>query len=82
MIEGLGMHGDLVWKNPRLSAFFVGLDFLFPLLDSFYTFAFIPGVILALFGRYYIAGPLTLLVLPLTLLIIGVMYFKQKKVFD
>jgi biofilm PGA synthesis N-glycosyltransferase PgaC len=42
---------------------------------------FLPGVILALFGHYYIVGPSTLLVLPLAFLIVLVMYKKQKMVF-
>ena len=80
MIEGLKRHGDIVWKRPHLPAFFVAVDFLFPFLDTFYTFAFIPGIILAFFGKFYIAGPLTLLVLPITFLIVGVMSWKEREV--
>lgn len=80
MVEGMKRHGDIVWKRPHLPAFFVAVDFLFPFLDTFYTFAFIPGIILAFFGKFYIAGPLTLLVLPLTFLIVGVMSWKEHKV--
>lgn len=58
----------------------MAVDFLFPFLDTFYTFAFIPGLILALFGKFYIAGPLTLLVLPLTFLVVGIMSWKEHKV--
>lgn len=82
MIEGLKTHGDITWKRPYLPAFFVAVDFLFPFLDCFFTFAFIPGIILALTGRFYIVGPLTLLVLPLTFIIVWVMYLKEKKVFN
>jgi len=82
MVEGLKTHGDIVWKRPHLPAFFVAVDFLFPFLDTFYTFAFIPGIVLAFFGKFYIVGPLTLLVLPLTFLIIGVMSHKEHKVFE
>jgi biofilm PGA synthesis N-glycosyltransferase PgaC len=39
-------------------------------------------VLLALFGHFYIVGPLTLLVLPLALLIVLIMYKKQKTVFN
>jgi biofilm PGA synthesis N-glycosyltransferase PgaC len=39
-------------------------------------------VLLALFGHFYIVGPLTLLVLPLALLIVLIMYKKQKTVFS
>lgn len=82
MIEGLKQHGQLVWSNSRLSSFFVGLDFIIPFIDLFYAFVFLPGVVLALFGHFYIVGPSTLLVLPLALLIVAVMYKKQKAVFN
>ena len=81
MIEGLKQHGHLVWSNSRLSSFFVGIDFIIPFIDLFYAFVFLPGVILALFGHYYIVGPSTLLVLPLAFLIVLVMYKKQKAAF-
>jgi biofilm PGA synthesis N-glycosyltransferase PgaC len=82
MIEGLKRHGNMIWKRPRLSAFFVAVDFLFPLLDLFYTFVFIPGIILACTGRFYIVGPMTLLVLPLAIIVVLIMYRKERKVFD
>jgi biofilm PGA synthesis N-glycosyltransferase PgaC len=81
MIEGLKQHGRLVWSNSRLSSFFVGIDFIIPFIDLFYAFVFLPGVVLALFGYFYIVGPLTLLVMPLALLIVLIMYKKQKAVF-
>src|SRR5437899_6705091 len=82
MIEGLKQHGHLVWSSSRLSGFFVGIDFIIPFIDLFYAFVFLPGIILALFGYYYIVGPLTLLVVPIAFLIVMVMYKKQKAVFD
>ena len=82
MIEGLKQHGELVWKSSRLSAFFVGVDFIIPVIDLFYAFVFLPGVVLALFGYYYVVGLLTLLVLPLAFLIVVAMYKKQKAVFN
>ncbi len=82
MIEGLKQHGRLVWSTSRLAAFFVAIDFIIPLIDLFYAFVFLPGVLLALVGRYYIVGPMTLLVMPLAFLIVLVMYKKQKAVFD
>lgn len=81
MIEGLKQYGSLVWKNSRLSSFFIAIDFVIPFVDLFYTFVFLPGVILAMTGRYYVAGPQTLILLPMALAIIAVMHFKQKKVF-
>ncbi|MEO5657564.1 MAG: glycosyltransferase family 2 protein, partial [Nitrospiria bacterium] len=54
----------------------------FPLMDSLYLLLFIPGMIAALFGYYYIAGPMTLAVVPLTLLINGVMFRVQRRMFE
>ena len=82
MIEGLKQHGQLVWSNSRLSSFFVAIDFVIPFIDLFYAFVFLPGVILAFFGHFYVVGPSTLLVLPLAFLIVLIMYKKQKAVFD
>ncbi|MBI5836123.1 MAG: glycosyltransferase family 2 protein [Candidatus Eisenbacteria bacterium] len=82
MIEGFKSHLDIIWKQRSYSAFFVALDLLFPLIDFFYTFVFLPGVVLACFGYRFIAGPLTLLVLPITLLIVLVMFRSQKRFLD
>jgi len=82
MIEGLKQHGQLVWCSSRLAAFFVAIDFIIPFIDLFYAFVFLPGVLLAIFGHYYIVGPMTLLVMPLAFMIVWVMYKKQKAVFD
>jgi poly-beta-1,6-N-acetyl-D-glucosamine synthase len=81
MIEGLKRHGSLAWRG-SLCGFFVGIDFIIPIIDFFYTFVFLPGVVLAMMGYFYVVGPLTLLVLPLALLIVLIMYRKQLKVFD
>ena len=82
MIEGLKQHGKLVLSTSRLAAFFVAVDFIIPFIDLFYAFVFLPGVLLALSGQYYIVGPMTLLVMPLAFLIVWMMYRKQKAVFD
>jgi biofilm PGA synthesis N-glycosyltransferase PgaC len=82
MIEALKRHGSLLWRRSRLASFFIGIDFVIPLIDFFYTFAFLPGLLLALTGRFYVAGPMTLLVFPIALFIIRVMYRKQKQVFE
>jgi poly-beta-1,6-N-acetyl-D-glucosamine synthase len=81
MIEGLKQHGHLIWSSSRLSAFFVGIDFVIPFMDLFFTFVFLPGIIMALFGYYYVVGPTTLLVLPMAFLIVFFMYRKQQAVF-
>jgi biofilm PGA synthesis N-glycosyltransferase PgaC len=81
MIEALKQHGSLLWRGSRLASFFVGIDFVMPLIDLVYTFVFLPGLLLALTGRYYIAGPMTLLVFPMAFLIVQVMCHKQKQIF-
>jgi biofilm PGA synthesis N-glycosyltransferase PgaC len=72
----------MIYEKPQLPAFFVFIDLILPLIDFFYTFAFIPGIFLALTGRFYIVGPLTLLVFPIVFLIVLTMYIKEKSVFD
>ena len=62
--EAFARHGCLLFK-PRMSTLFIWWNLLFLPLDLVYTFAFIPGIVLAFFGYYWIAGLMTLLVLPL-----------------
>jgi biofilm PGA synthesis N-glycosyltransferase PgaC len=81
MIEGLREHGFGLVKRMDLYSHAVAGNFLFPLLDACFTFAFIPGVILALTGNFAIVGPLTLLVLPLNMVLGGVMYWHQRRTF-
>lgn len=81
MIEAFKRHWKLLFK-PRKITLFIWWNLFFPYLDFIYTFVFIPGIILAFFGHYFIAGPLTLFVLPLGLLINFVMYRNQIKMFE
>ena len=72
------------WRNlfkARKTTMFTWWNLLFPYIDLVYTLAFIPGLILALFGFYYIAGPLTLLVLPLALLVNYIMFYRSQTMF-
>jgi len=73
MMEAFRQHPRIL-VAPRMSTLFVWWNLLFPWLDLAYTIFFIPGVILALFGTYWIAGPLTLILLPMALLMNYVMY--------
>ncbi|HET8876005.1 MAG TPA: glycosyltransferase [Casimicrobiaceae bacterium] len=73
MMEAFRQFPDILTK-PRLSTLFVWWNLLFPWLDLAYTLFFIPGVLLALFGIYWIAGPLTLALLPMALGINYAMY--------
>ena len=73
MIEAFRTHGGILLK-PRLSTLFVWWNVMFPWLDLAYTVFFIPGMLLAFFGVFWIAGPLTLALLPMALLVNLVMY--------
>jgi biofilm PGA synthesis N-glycosyltransferase PgaC len=67
MIEALEEHRSLLFQ-PRLRTMFIWWNLLFIALDLAFTIVFLPGLILALFGIFWLAGPLTLLVLPLAAL--------------
>lgn len=80
MIEGFKHHPCILFTR-RYSLLFVLWNTLFPVLDAVYLFVFVPGVVLALFGYFFIAGPLTLLVLPLAFLVNYVMFSIQNQMF-
>jgi biofilm PGA synthesis N-glycosyltransferase PgaC len=67
MIEALAHHKALLFK-PRLSTMFIWWNLLFISLDLIFTAVFLPGLVLAFLGFYWLAGPITLLVLPLAAL--------------
>lgn len=67
MIEALAIHKRLMGKR-RLSTMFIYWNLMFISIDLAFTLAFIPGLVLALFGVFWLAGPITLLVLPLAAL--------------
>ena len=73
MAEAFRRFPDIL-VTPRLSTLFVWWNLLFPWLDLTCTIFFIPGIVLALFGVYWIAGPLTLALLPMALGVNYVMY--------
>jgi biofilm PGA synthesis N-glycosyltransferase PgaC len=80
LIEAFKLHGGLLFK-PRLTTLFIWWNLLFLPLDLVYTLAFIPGLVLALFGHYYLAGVYTLLVLPLAALWNYCIFLVQSKMF-
>ena len=81
LIEALQRHRSLLLK-PRLSTLFVWWNCLFLPLDLTFTFIFIPGLIAALLGHFWIAGPQTVLLLPLALIWNGVIFNIQRKMFQ
>jgi biofilm PGA synthesis N-glycosyltransferase PgaC len=80
LMEAFKVHWRLLFKL-RMSTLFIWWNLLFPYLDVVYSLAFLPGLVLALFGIYWIAGPMTLLVLPMAMLINGIMYRIQSRMF-
>lgn len=80
LMEAFKLHWPLMFK-PRLSTLFIWWNVCFLPLDLIYTLIFIPGLIAACFGYYYIAGPLTVAVLPLTILWNGIIFRIQSGVY-
>ncbi|MDR6841600.1 glycosyltransferase family 2 protein [Pseudoxanthomonas sacheonensis] len=80
LMEAFARHGRLLFA-PRMSTLFIWWNLLFLPLDLVYTLAFLPGLVLALFGYYWIAGLMTLLVLPLAMLWNVVIFSVQTRMF-
>ena len=80
LMEAFKAHWPLLIKR-RMSTLFVWWNVCFLPLDLIYTLVFIPGLILACFGYFYIAGPMTVAVLPLTILWNGIIYRIQSSVY-
>ncbi len=78
MIEGLERYGVALVRRHRTYAHGILANAIFPYLDLVFTFAFIPGIVLACFGIFVIVGPMTLAVLPLNLLLASIMYRRQR----
>jgi biofilm PGA synthesis N-glycosyltransferase PgaC len=79
MIEALEHHRSMLFQ-PRLTTMFIWWNLLFISLDLAFTLIFLPGLALALFGMFWLAGPVTLLVLPLAALWNVVIYRIQSRV--
>ena len=80
LIEAFAHHWRLLFKR-RMTTLFIWWNLLFLPLDLTYTFVFIPGIVLALFGHYQIAGIMTLAVLPLAAFWNGLIYRVQSRMF-
>lgn len=78
MIEALEHHQKLLFQA-RLRTMFIWWNLLFVSLDLAFTLAFLPGLLLALLGVFWLAGPITLLVLPLAALWNMVIYRIQTR---
>lgn len=81
MIEAFKDHPSILFV-PRFSTLYIWWNIFFPLMDIAYVFGFIPGLILACFGIYWLAGPMTLILLPMAFLLNLQMYYQQKAIFE
>lgn len=73
MIEAFKKHPDILLL-PSLPTVFVYWNLFFPFLDAVFTLAFVPGIVLALFGYYWIVGPITLALVPMAMAMNYFMY--------
>ena len=80
LVEAFQRHWRLL-LHWRMTTLFIWWNLLFLPMDLVYTCAFIPGVVLACFGRFYIAGPMTLAVLPLAAFWNIVIFDRQSRMF-
>jgi biofilm PGA synthesis N-glycosyltransferase PgaC len=72
MLEGMAINPP--HRQPRVLAKFVaGIDYLVPLLDIGYVFFWIPGVILFIFGYPLLFSWWSMLVIPITLVVYGLL---------
>jgi biofilm PGA synthesis N-glycosyltransferase PgaC len=72
MLEGIKINPP--YRQPRVLAKFVaGIDYLVPLLDIGYVFFWIPGVILFIFGYPLLFSWWSMLVIPITLMVYGLL---------
>ncbi len=78
MIEGLRTVPP--WRHQNgYARVLTGFNLMIPLLDTAYVLLWLPGLVLALFGVYWIVGPMTVAVLPVTLLVYGVLFHYQNQ---
>jgi len=81
LIEAFKENPGILFK-PRYSTLYVWWNTMFPLMDIAFTFAFIPGIVLACFGIFWIVGPMTLSLLPMAFLLNWQMYKRGKAMFE
>jgi poly-beta-1,6-N-acetyl-D-glucosamine synthase len=76
MIEGLRTVPP--WHQPKpLTRALTAIDVAIPFMDTAYVLAWVPGLVLACFGHFWLVGPMTLAVLPLTAAVYAVLFRRQ-----
>lgn len=81
MLEALSAHHQLLFRK-QFTTLFIWWNLLIPLIDCGYGLIFLPGVIAAFFGYFFIAGPMTISVIPLILLNNFVFFMANRKEFE
>lgn len=81
MIEAFKQHPDILLMRSLATAF-VYWNLLFPFLDLVFTLVFIPGIVLALFGFFWIVGPITLALIPMSMGMNYVMFRIGHRMFE
>lgn len=80
LIEAFKANPKILFK-PRLTMLYVWWNLLFPLMDLAYTIGFLPGIVLACFGHFWIVGPMTLALLPAAAILNRVMLRASEQMF-
>ena len=81
LIEAFKANPSILFQ-PRFSTLYVWWNTMFPLMDIAFTFGFLPGIVLAIVSIYWIAGPMTLSLLPMAFLLNWQMYLKGRAMFN
>jgi poly-beta-1,6-N-acetyl-D-glucosamine synthase len=82
MLEGLRTVPP--WRQQHgFAKVLTAIDLVIPLLDCTYVLVWIPGLVLACFGIFWIVGPVTVAVLPVTLAVYGLLHrYQRRQVFE
>jgi biofilm PGA synthesis N-glycosyltransferase PgaC len=81
LIEAFKRSWRLLFKRHYITLL-IWWNLFFPYLDLTYTLFFIPGIIFAFFGYYFIVGPLTLLLIPTSILMNYIIMRFHRKTFN
>lgn len=81
LIEAFKLTPGILFQR-RMHVFYIWWNTLFPLMDLAYSVGFLPGIFLAMFGHFWIVGPMTLALLPISVLMNSLMYVRSKATFD
>ena len=78
MLEGIEAVPPWLQRRATIKAL-ASVDLVIPFLDLAYVFVWLPEVGLACTGRFWNVGPMTLAVIPMTLLLYLLLYRVQKR---